>query len=148
MKLTHEFLVKQGGKWLKAHGYPIVKVESHSNRLEHPDIIGFNASHSAVIEVKTSKADFFRDFDKPCRQPWFTGLGNYRFFLVPESLYTELEIDPDSKWHYLLARDDGSIYSTEIHPNSNQIPWNWERLGSDMAMERAILYTLVRNSRN
>ena len=147
MKLTHEYLAKQGAKWLKAHGYPIVKVESHSNRLEHPDVIGFNASHSAVIEVKLSKEDFLRDFNKYCRQPWFTGLGNYRFFLVPESLYAELKIESENKWHYLLARDDGSIYSHEIHPNSNQIPWNWESFGSDMSMERAILYTLVRNKR-
>lgn len=147
MKLTHEYLAKQGAKWLKAHGYPIVKVESHSNRLEHPDVIGFNASHSAVIEVKISETDFLRDFNKHCRQPWFTGLGNYRFFLVPESLFAKLKIEPEIKWHYLLARDDGSIYSDEIHPNSNQIPWNWESFGSDMSMERAILYTLIRSSK-
>lgn len=147
MKLTHEYLAKQGAKWLKAHGYPIVKVESHSNRLEHPDVIGFNASHSAVIEVKISKEDFLRDFDKHCRQPWFTGLGNYRFFLVPESLYTELKIESENKWHFLLSTDDGQVFSPDICPESNQIPWDWESFGSDMAMERKILYTLVRNNK-
>lgn len=51
---THLILQQAGARWLKDHGFPLVQIESHTVRKEHPDVIGFSLAYSAIIECKAS----------------------------------------------------------------------------------------------
>jgi len=84
--ITHEQLVKRAKKWLeKAHGNKfacgVVLTECTCWLPEIPDVIGFNADRSILIECKVSRADFKADKKKSCRQH-IKQLGNLRYYLT------------------------------------------------------------------
>ncbi len=93
--MNHKDLVIVGAKWVKhSHngcefpdgGYrmshPIVLKELVSYEEAIPDVIGFCAGYSTVIECKATRRDYLADKKKPHRynvkQP-----GNYRYYLTP-----------------------------------------------------------------
>lgn len=90
-KITHEKLVKKARRWLLNNGCPVVISEMACCR-EQPDAIGFmHGGWSKLIEVKTSRSDFLNELKKPSRR-FQCGMGDYRYYLVPEGLMKESEL--------------------------------------------------------
>lgn len=68
--------------------YKYVAVEICTYGAEQTDVWGWCGDLTAVIEVKTSHADFLNDSKKKCRQEEFKDLqcGNLRWYLCPEGV--------------------------------------------------------------
>lgn len=100
---THSELVKRGGIWLTNRKRCGVVVLEKNNPVgsEAPDIIGWYNYFSILIEVKISRADFFKDRKKPFRRNDFMGMGKHRYYLCPKDLISPDEIPP--KWGLLYA---------------------------------------------
>lgn len=100
---THAELVKQGERWLRSAGNPslmtlrtsshlqparcgVVLCELTSRACETPDVIGWREGFSVLLEIKTSRSDYYRDRAKGFRAHPERGMGNYRFFLAQKGL--------------------------------------------------------------
>lgn len=95
--MKHSELVQIAGKFLKnkiQNRCSVVFLELSSYSLEIPDAIGFNGSHSTVIECKTSKSDFKKDFTKNHRIDPSTAMGDYRYYLCTRNVLQSNDI-PD-----------------------------------------------------
>jgi hypothetical protein len=89
--ITHDQLVKVGCNWL-ANKCRIVADEIRTSVGETPDIIGWNGSGNCwVIEVKTSRMDFFANARKSHERNGY-GVGNERWFLTPKGLVNPDEV--------------------------------------------------------
>ena len=105
----HYKLCCEGAKWLRKQdyaSYKIVVVELICIGAENPDIWGTNGFNSALIEVKTSRADFLKDRKKFVRQAQGSkyACGNMRYFLVPEGLVSPDEVP--ASWGLLEWKDN------------------------------------------
>ena len=135
--ITHEQLVKRAKKWLeKAHGNKfacgVVLTEYTCWLPEIPDVIGFNADRSILIECKVSRADFKADKKKSCRQH-IKQLGNLRYYLtLPHVACPE---DIENGWGLLYATDEKI---TEVKESQYFID------DKTKAKEWSILYSIVR----
>ena len=109
----HYQLCLEGAKWLHkkkksqdgagalmngclwAFKYVAVEINTAA---ENPYVWGFDGNHSAIIEVKTSHADFLSDRKKWCRskEAEEVGLqaGTFRWYLCPEGVIKAEEV-PD-----------------------------------------------------
>ena len=84
--MTHEDLRKHAVRWLSGtKRCSVVLSELVTSAWECPDAIGWRANHSILVECKASRADFFRNADKPTIRA-DRGMGRERWFLVPEGL--------------------------------------------------------------
>jgi len=99
---------------------------------EIPDVIGFSAYRSILIECKVSRADFLRDKRKPHRN-YIRALGNLRYFLTLPNVACPEDIK--NGWGLLYATDKEI---TEVKES--------EYFGDDSvkAGEWSILYSIVR----
>ncbi len=147
--VEHTRLVGLGERWLRRQGFSVVATElSALACTEIPDVVGFRAHCSAVVEVKVSRADFFADAKKGHRRPGARSVGTYRFMLCPLGMVEPDEIP--AGWGLLEA--DGASVRATIAPLGNL----WTPVGSgpegwlsfqhesDMSAERAILFSLLR----
>lgn len=68
--------------------YNYVTVELNTYGAEQTDIWGWDGCSTAVIEVKTSHADFLNDTKKKCRSKEYKNLwcGNVRWYLCPDGV--------------------------------------------------------------
>ncbi len=99
--MTHAELVDRARIWLMGTRRCFhVSTESGTFQ-ERADAIGWRSGVSTLIECKTSFEDFVRDFRKPSRIAPETGLGQYRFFLVPPKVLEATDV-PDP-WGLLEA---------------------------------------------
>jgi len=148
----HKHLVSQGAKWLKQRGFSVVATEiTAAGSREQPDVVGFRAACSVIIEVKVSRADFLADAKKQSRTIHSAGLGNYRFYLCPDGLIHPSELP--SKWGLLYAC--GTKIIDQVSPAGNMWPsgdvphdilgeWSAFLHASNLAKERAILFSIAR----
>lgn len=143
----HRALVELGAKWLGKQGFGVVATEIQALRSrEQPDVIGFRANCSAVIEVKVSRGDFRADARKPERTGERPGLGVYRFYLSPPGVVEPGDLP--AGWGLLhatqgkvleLLRPQGNLW-----PAYGQEEWReWQHLACSHA-ERAVLYSIAR----
>jgi len=138
--ITHDALVTQAKKWLEeAHGTKfacgVVLAEYNCRLSEIPDVIGFSADRSILIECKISRADFLADKKKFCRQQ-IKQVGNFRYYLVlPHVACAE---DIDNGWGLLYATDK---QIREVKES--------EYFGDDSvkAAEWSIFYSIIRRVR-
>jgi hypothetical protein len=113
----HRELCLLGGKWLRKHKFnegPICTysvVELVTVQLENPDVFGWDYWQTSLIEVKTSHADFKRDFKKKFKQEGYRGVGMYRYYLCPEGVIKPEELP--ERWG-LLYEKDGEITSIKV----------------------------------
>lgn len=135
--ITHDDLVKRAKKWLeKAHASKfacgVVLAEYRCCSPEIPDVIGFNARYSILIECKVSRADFKADIHKPHRQ-YMKKLGNLRYYLTLPNVACPGDIE--NGWGLLYATDKRI---TEVKKS--------ERFLDDgiKAREWSILYSIAR----
>lgn len=91
---------------------------------ENPDIYANNGTHSCVIEVKTSHADFMADQKKISRSNGEYAMGDYRYYLCPEGVIKPEELP--EKWG-LLYYKDGKI-SKVVQAALNPSPKIWDML--------------------
>jgi hypothetical protein len=103
---THAELVSAAAKWLRgSRRHKVVLTEIASSHNEIPDVIGFTNWCSTVVEVKTSRADFFADHKKPFRRHSEMGLGVYRWYFVPRGLLAPVDIPSSlSRWGLVEVR--------------------------------------------
>ena len=110
--------------------------------MEQPDVIGFGSNgHSVMIEVKVSRADFFKDAKKPYREhPWL-GVGSYRGYCCPTGLIKSNEI-PEG-WGLLYATDKGKVkvIKSIVPPNTALFVSPMEK---NVNAERDIMYSMLR----
>lgn len=96
-RFTHRQLEESGAKWLAKSGYwwscKRIAIEPTSPGSERPDVIGFAYGNSHVIECKTSRADFLRDFHKPWRTAGDKPMGACRWWLCEEGLITRDDLE-------------------------------------------------------
>lgn len=116
----HSRLVEYGRKWLNrpnknavryGHGKcSTILCELVTIAGEIPDVIGWEGNRSILIEAKTSKADFFKDKNKPWRIVAELGMGDIRYFIADKGIIPVDKL-PD-KWG-LLEVSDGRIEVTK-----------------------------------
>lgn len=114
--MNHSDLCKLALSWLKrpnsrkGHGCAVALSECRTGwDGEIPDAIGFRTtapqSGSVLIEVKTSRADFLADKDKPHRQSG--GVGDWRYYMAPEGV---LQLsDMPERWGLIEVNKRGHI---------------------------------------
>lgn len=106
----HKQLVSVAEKWLKYRcilpayrdpqkpGWPckcgVVLTEIVTAAYETPDAIGWWSQTSVLIEVKVSRADYYRDKAKLTRRCKGYGVGNYRYYMTPAGLLVQKNL-PD-----------------------------------------------------
>jgi hypothetical protein len=102
---SHANLVQAAAKWLKKPyqscspvGHPgcshVVTELVCSHTIEIPDVIGFHAHGSLLVEAKTSRADFYKDQGKPFRMHMEIGMGRLRYYICPTGLLVASEMPP------------------------------------------------------
>lgn len=116
----HSRLVEYGRKWLHrpyknavryGHGRcATILCKLVTIAGEIPDVIGWESNRSILIEAKTSKADFFKDKEKPWRMVTELGMGDMRYFIADKGIIP-VEKLPD-KWG-LLEVFNGRIEVTK-----------------------------------
>lgn len=96
-RFTHRQLEEVGAKWLSKSGYwwscKRIAIEPTSPGSEHPDVIGFAYGVTHVIECKTTRDDFLRDFRKKWRKEGEKPMGSYRWWLCKEGLITRDDLE-------------------------------------------------------
>lgn len=143
MKYTHEQLEHAGSRWLARVGFwwtcKYVAIEPGTPCQERPDVIGFTYGGSHVIECKTSRADFLRDFRKKWRTEGEKPMGSYRWWLCEEGLIT---------WDDLAGCGDGLLWIT-AGGDIKVIRYAAQRADEERNMvgEFYILYTLLTRRR-
>lgn len=131
---THKQLCEIARMWLKrslnanAPACDIVFVETKNNVSgEIVDAIGFKvtgiAKGSTIVEVKTSREDFFKDQHKPHRRNPELGLGLYRYFMVPKGLISIDELP--EKWGLIEVSNKCMIKVVKGHVLDKNIQ-NWQ----------------------
>lgn len=106
--MTHAELVELAGKWLWRH-HSVVLTELVTQG-ETPDALGFNGSHTTLIECKTSRSDFAADAKKPFRREAWTGIGNERYYMVPQGLIKPEELPLG--WGLLEVKPNNKVVCT------------------------------------
>jgi len=120
-RITHQELVTFSVKWLRDEmKCPIVVSEFSPYAGENPDVIGFyDGGDSVLIECKVSRTDLSGDKKKPFRASPEDGMGNLRYYAIPEEIYLGNENIIDG-WG-LIVFDDGN-FRTVIEPKNFEHP--------------------------
>lgn len=98
--VTHSQLVRAAALWLRRHAR-VVATEISTATSETPDAVGWGTNGTVVVECKVSREDFRRNSEK-IHERSGDGIGDWRWFLVPQGLVTVSEV-PDG-WGLLEYR--------------------------------------------
>ena len=144
-QFTHKDLVTIATRWAERRHSVAIPEPNFCFTQEIPDVIGFNSHFSTVIEVKTSRSDFFNDRKKPFRREHWAehkAMGNYRIYCVPVGLVDKSEI-PDG-WGMLLVDAQGKARLAQNVYLPKHRKTYWHDIGSGGAQaERSILFTIA-----
>lgn len=155
MTRSHKELVEIASKWVKKVGFPIVASEFKTTIREIPDVVGFRASSTIMVEVKCSMSDFYADFKKPERNGENVGVGNYRLYLAEQGVLNHDKI-PDG-WGLLEVTPKGKVEVVKFMKgnlfmgNKDEYPYA-DNMGeyhheSCINSERQIMYSLLRRGK-
>lgn len=89
------------------HPFKYVAIELMTYGKEIPDVWATNGAGTAIVEVKTSRADFLRDAAKHCRQNPIDGIGNFRWYYALQGIIKEEELPAD--WGLAEADENGKM---------------------------------------
>ncbi len=129
--MTHDELVRRAERWMTNYlRCGVVLTESHAFG-EVPDAIGWKNRSSFLIECKVTRGDFISDAKKAWRKQPSSGMGDFRYFLVPDQLI-ELEELP-ARWGLLYA-----------YPHIIRIIKAAKKADANMVSERQLLYYNLR----
>lgn len=93
-EMTHDDISDFAAERIKKMGYKFAcsNLTSRKHR-EHPDALGINTKGGSIlVEVKTSRADFFADQKKPFREKPKKGIGDQRIYLTTKGLVKPEEV--------------------------------------------------------
>tara|TARA_Y100000588_G_scaffold153442_1_gene167561 strand:- start:17010 stop:17579 length:570 start_codon:yes stop_codon:yes gene_type:complete len=93
-EMTHDDIADFAAERLRTMGYKFTcsNLTSRKHR-EQPDALGINTKgRSILVEVKTSRADFFADKKKPFREKPSKGIGDIRVYLTTKGLVKPEEV--------------------------------------------------------
>lgn len=123
--MNHADMVVLAVTWLKrplSRGGPgcqvaLSEIRNGFKRSEIPDAIGFRAGTtdegSILVEVKTSRADFFADRQKKFRELPERGLGLYRYYMAPVGMVAVDELP--EKWGLIEIKGSKRPEAKLIH---------------------------------
>ncbi|HEY0820322.1 MAG TPA: hypothetical protein VGD46_16170 [Rhizobacter sp.] len=148
-RAAHDALVHLAERWLRRRGFGVTASELHAAGCrEQMDAIGYRTNATAIVECKTSRADFRADFRKPERQSG--GLGVYRFYLCSEGMIAPEDLPP--RWGLLWARG-ARVIEVKV-PTGNNWPgfdpaypygdWAAFMHEPDYEAERIMLFSIAR----
>ncbi|TFU92410.1 hypothetical protein E4T81_12535 [Barnesiella sp. WM24] len=89
------------------HPFKYVAIELMTYGKEIPDVWATNGAGTAIVEVKTSRADFLCDAAKHCRQNPIDGIGNFRWYYALQGIIKEEELPAD--WGLAEAVENGKM---------------------------------------
>lgn len=139
--MSHKELVEIGYKWLLSKcSFAIKELVTHT--AEQPDVIGFNANGSFVLEAKTSRSDFLADKKKPFRINPSEGMGDWRFFIAPKGLIKVEELP--IMWGLIEVNEKGKPLCVHNPFGVGNIYSNWLRNEKDSDCERIIMFSALR----
>ncbi len=99
-KIEHKELVQRAFTYLRfTLGCSVVFKERVASMSETPDVIGFKAGFSYLVECKSSRTDFLADKKKFFRGHPEQGMGYMRYLMAPVGLLSPSEIS--SEWGLL-----------------------------------------------
>lgn len=138
----HAFLCGKALRWLKRFGCCPYVSDLHTHAAERPDAIGWKNGLSIVIEVKTSRQDFLRDFRKKHREK---GVGCFRFYLCREGLI--MPDDLPKGWGLLWSDKKGKINKTVFPTGNIMSGTSWEKFHNERDVDEEILILCSINRR-
>ncbi|MDM1494977.1 hypothetical protein HX063_06060 [Myroides odoratimimus] len=139
--MTHTELVEIGYKWvLNKCAFAIKELVTHTN--EQPDVIGFNANGSFLLEAKTSRSDFLSDKKKPFRIVPSEGMGDWRFYIAPKGMIKIEELP--TMWGLIEVNEKGKATCSYNPFGKGNIYSNWLRNDKCEGSERIIMFSALR----
>ena len=139
--MTHSELIEIGYKWLLSKcSFAIKELVTHTQ--EQPDVIGFNANGSFLLEAKASRSDFLSDKKKPFRIIPSEGMGDWRFFIAPKGLIKVDELP--ELWGLIEVNEKGKAICVFNPFGKGNIYSNWKRHEKCEACERIIMFSALR----
>jgi hypothetical protein len=103
MSTAHSEMCTRAVAWLKSTMRCGVVLSELAVGVEVPDAIGWKSSGSFLVECKVTRKDFLSDRDKRFRRYPEEGLGQFRYFMVPDGIVSPEEV-PD-RWGLLYLRN-------------------------------------------
>lgn len=143
--MIHDEIAAVVANWLRnscSEKFPVSFMNLVSTAGEVPDVVGFNSSHSVIVEVKVSRADFKKDASKFWRQNPEFAMGDFRFYACPVDLIKAEEV-PD-KWGLLWVNEKGKVIVAKQILTGNINYTNPNRFKKDLQKERGIMYSALR----
>lgn len=139
---SHAALVVRARKWLDSIGCGFVLTEfSTSNGTgEIPDAIGWRSGVSVLVEVKSTRADFLADKNKPFRAAPELGVGDWRFILCPPNIVCVDDLP--AGWGLLYAHGT-KIQRVHGVPIGN-VSWGSPPLAANKLAENLMLASALR----
>ncbi len=105
---SHQSLVDEAVQWLKMGlDCTLITREIRSSAHEVPDAIGWRDDESILIECKTRRVEFFPDRHKPVRRNPESGMGKYRYYMVPAGMLGVEEVP--ERWGLLYVEEGVSV---------------------------------------
>ena len=139
--MTHSELIDKGAKYLKKKCSFILREMTCTNS-EIADVIGFNSTTTFLIEAKTSRSDFLKDFKKPFRINPEEGVGDFRFYIAPKGLIKQNEIP--SLWGLLEVDESGKVEETYNPFGGGNIYSSWNKNPKNKDAEYNLMYSALR----
>lgn len=144
-KELHRKISEKATKFIMRHfNCPIGIVESTAAQSEFLDGYAANYHSSYIVEAKTSRKDFKRDFLKPFRADTARAVGNYRFYACPQGLIQPADLPP--KWG-LIWVDERGCCKLQGYPDPRgfESPYSPNRFDdTDRYKERQVLFYLAK----
>lgn len=136
----HDRLVLRAERWLIAQGCGVV-VRSPFKALtaEIPDAIGWREGVSVLVEVKSTREDFFADRKKEFRSTSELGMGDWRFYFCPPDVIDINEV-PEG-WGLVWSTEKRVTQTFGVPSNSM---WFQSPFQANHLAERSILVSALR----
>ena len=149
--MQHRSLCLIGERFLRRElRVPVTAIEVKSTLREVPDVFGASSLSTFILEAKASRSDFIVDIDKPFRKNMENGVGDYRYYICPESLIDVSEL-PD-KWGLIWVDELGRATLKYGYNPTQRMPWDngdsyeqW-RIEHDITNDQSIMYSLLRRA--
>lgn len=122
--MKHAELVRVVQNWLRTerrHGLVLAE-PSTVGTVEEPDVIGWCAGVSTLVECKVSRADFLVDKKKAFRARPAEGMGRHRLYAAPAGLIKPKDLP--ERWGLLEVAEKGARRVTVVVASKAFTEWN------------------------
>ena len=116
--MQHSTLVALGVRWL-SRKCSVALYEFATEADENPDVIGWGASGSILLECKLTRTDFLRDAKKTVRKNPRAGMGHRRYYLCPAQVIQVKDLPPKWGLLWVSGREVRIKREARGHPERN-----------------------------